>query len=127
MKKEEFNNVDFNMELKEFLKNTVYKNFINNEIKDLEITPYYDETGYTTIHFNYGGFHFSWSVNKKGYICQHEPFYGENVLPFEKSEIKNICNIVIDYVKLYEDKNKEKLKKINELQAEINKLKSELI
>lgn len=115
------------MELKKLIKETVYKEFINGTIENLEIGALDDETGYVGVNFDLGGFHFFWNVNQKLYMCQHEPFCGSNKLLFEEKEIENICDTVFDYVKLRENNNKGILEKINELQAEINKLRSELI
>ena len=117
------------MELKELIKNAVYENFINGSVNNLKITPYFDVSGYSSVIFDFEGLHFFWSVNKNGYICQHEPFNSgnNNNLLFNKVETYNICEIVIKYVSKHEESNKETINKISELQSEIDKLRSELI
>lgn len=117
------------MELKELIKNTVYENFINGSVNNLKITPYFDLIGYSSVIFDFEGLHFFWSVNKNGYICQHEPFNSSNNnnLLFNKVETDNICEIVSKYVSEHEESNKEKINRIAVLQSEIEKLQSELI
>lgn len=117
------------MELKELIKNTVYENFINGSVNNLKIAPYFDLNGYSSVIFDFEGLHFFWSVNKNGYICQHEPFNSsnDNNLLFDKVETDNICEIVSKYVSEHEESNKEKINRIAVLQSEIEKLQSELI
>lgn len=117
------------MELKELIKNTVYENFIKGSVDNLKIAPYFDSSGYSSVIFDFEGLYFFWSVNKNGYICQHEPFNSsnDNNLPFNKVETNNICEIVSKYVSEHEESNKEKINRISELQSEIDKLRMKMI
>lgn len=97
-----------------------YNEFINND--ELEVTTDYNFnqfTGYCEVEFILDDIKFYWSVNNKGFVCQHNPYKFD----FTKEMEANIVERTKEIVKKQRNENKEK--RIKELEQQIELLKNE--
>ena len=94
-----------------------YEQFMYNDELEVKTDLTFNYNNYCEVNFDFEGLHFYWSVNKRGFICQHNPFKFDFSKKIEEDILERTKELMCRNIK------KDKEAKIKELEAKLEELR----